>query len=175
MIRGRGDVEGLIAPLTALVRSLDRNQPLYNVMTLERIVFAPLARLRLMVLMMLLFAASSVAVAAVGVHAATSRAVADRMSELAIRLAVGSSRGSLFRTVVKVGMRPVLAGTVVGLMMAHALVRLLGTRLEGLLDGPMLPAYAGVALLVCVLGLAGMIVPAMKAMSADPIALLRSQ
>jgi len=97
------------------------------------------------------------------------------MSELAIRLAVGSSRGSLFRTVVKVGMRPVLAGTVVGLTMAHALVRLLGTRLEGLLDAPMLPACASVALLVGVLGLAGMIVPAMKAMSEDPIALLRSQ
>jgi hypothetical protein len=77
MLRASGDPTRLAAPLNALVRRLNPNQPLYNVLTLERIVFTQFARQRLMASMMAVFAVVALLIAVVGIYSVMSYGVAQ--------------------------------------------------------------------------------------------------
>jgi putative ABC transport system permease protein len=164
----------LAGPLTELVRSLNPNQPLFNVLTLDRVVFSPLARLRLIVIMIAVFGGVTVLVAAAGVYGTTSYDVSERMHEMGIRLALGSSPQRLFRLIVRDGMTVVLIGAVLGLPLARAFTRLLASQLEGI-GRPDASTYAAMFVLVVLVGLAGTAVPASRSMRADPREILRSQ
>jgi ABC-type antimicrobial peptide transport system permease subunit len=164
----------LAGPLTDLVRALNPNQPLFNVLTLERVVFAPLARLRLIVIMIATFGAVTVLVAAAGVYGTTSYAVSERMHEMGIRLALGSTPGRLFRVIVRDGMTVVLIGVAIGLPLARAFTRFIASRLEGIGHAD-LSTYVATFVLVALVGLAGSAVPAARAMRADPKEILRTQ
>jgi len=172
-LHGR-NAAALAGPLTELVRSLNPTQPLYNVLTLERVVFAPLTRLRLIVIMIATFGALTVLVAAAGVYGTTSYAVTERMHEMGIRLALGSSPRRLFRLIVRDGLAVVLAGALVGLPLARAFTRFIASRLEGI-GAADVATYAAAFAVVALVGLAGSAVPAVRAMRADPREILRSQ
>jgi len=165
---------GLAAPLTGLMRSINPNQPLYNVLTLERVVFAPLTRLRLIVVMIATFGALTILVAAAGVYGTTSYVVMTRMHEMGVRLALGSTPRRLFRLVVRDGMTVVLVGALVGLPLARAFTRFIASRLEGV-GAADVATYAATVALVALVGLAGSAVPAFRAMRADPREILRTQ
>lgn len=171
-LHGR-NAAALAGPLTELVRSLNPNQPVYNVLTLERVVFAPLTRLRLIVIMIATFGALTVLVAAAGVYGTTSYAVMARMHEMGVRLALGCTPRRLFRLVVRDGMTVVLVGALVGLPLARAFTRFIASRLDGIgpADGP---TYAATVALVALVGLAGSAVPAFRAMRADAREILRT-
>ncbi len=172
-LHGR-NAAGLAGPLAGLVRTLNPNQPLFNVVTLERVVFAPLARLRLISIMIAGFGALTVLVAAAGVYGTTSYAVTERMHEMGIRLALGSTPRRLFRLIVRDAITVVLLGIAVGLPLARAFTRFMASRLEGVGRADLL-TYVATFLLLALIGLAGSAVPALKTMRADPREILRSQ
>jgi putative ABC transport system permease protein len=164
----------LAGPLTAVVHSLDSDQPLFNVVTLEQVVFAPLIRLRLMAIMIATFGTLTILVAAAGVYGITSYAVTERTHEMGIRLALGSSPARLFRLVVRDSVRVVLLGAAVGVPAAGAFTRFVASRLEGVGRADV-STYAAMFTVVALVGLAGSAVPAFRAMRADPREILRSR
>jgi putative ABC transport system permease protein len=172
-LHGR-NAAALAGPLTALVRTLNPNQPLFNVLTLDRVVFAPLARLRLIVIMIAAFGVVTVLVAAAGVYGTTSYDVSERMHEMGIRLALGGTPLRLFRLIVRDGMTVVLIGAALGLPLAGAFTRFIASQLEGI-GQPDASTYMVLFVLVALVGLAGTAVPAARAMRADPREILRNQ
>jgi len=175
LLKGSGDdAAALAAPLTRLMRQVNPNQPLYNVLTLDRIVSTQLARRRLIMTMMAVFAGLALLLAASGVYGVLSYAVAQRAHEIGVRMAIGGSRGDVFSLVLGRGMRLVGFGVVAGLPIAYALTRVLAAQLVGVtrMDAP---TYLATVALVGVLGLLGCAVPAWRATRVDPIVTLRSE
>jgi ABC-type antimicrobial peptide transport system permease subunit len=176
LLRGQGDglAPTLAAPLTRLLRQISPNQPLFNVLTLDRIVSAQLARRRLIMTMMAVFAALTLLVAAVGVYGVMSYAVAQRAHEFGVRMAVGGSRRDVFSSVLTRGMCLVGAGVVAGLPLAYVLTRVLAAQLAGITRTDV-TTYAAMTVMVAVFGLLGCGVPAWRATRVDPVMTLRSE
>ena len=176
LLRGQGDglVPTLAAPLTSLMRQINSNQPLFNVLTLDRIVSAQLARRRLIMMMMAVFAVLALLVAVVGVYGVISYTVAQRAHELGVRMAVGGSRRDAFSLILTRGMCLVGAGVVAGLPLAYVLTRVLATQLVGITRTDV-TTYVTMTVLVAGLGLLGCGVPAWRATRVDPVMTLRSE
>jgi len=112
--------------------------------------------------------------AVVGVYGVASYAGSQRTREIGIRLALGASRGSVSRLVLRQGAASVLAGIIVGLLAALALTRLLRNMLvETSATDPLV--FLSVTVLLAAVGLWACYVPARRAMSVDPIAALRCE
>ncbi len=172
IVKGRAGAGALAAPLTRLMRQINPNQPLYNVLTLDRIVSAQLARPRLVMTMMGMFAAMALVLASAGLYGVMSYAVARRSREIGVRLAIGASRRDVFRLVVGRGAKLVAIGVGFGLPLAFALARFIASQLVGVTRTD--PAsYGFAAALAVALGLAGCAIPAWRAMRVDPVITLR--
>ncbi len=174
LIEGAGDPAALAAPLTRLMRQINPNQPLYNVLTLDRIVSTQLARRRLIVTMMAVFAGLALLLAAAGVYGVLSYAVARRAHELGVRMAIGGSRRAMFSLVLGRGMRLVGIGVLLGTPIAFGLTRVLAAQLVGVTRTDV-PTYVATTVLVTGLGLLGCAIPAWRATRVDPIVTLRSE
>ena len=121
----RGDASTLAQPFVSVVREIDPDQPLYNVLPLDQIMKARLAKERAMASVMNLFAVPTLLVAALGVHAAMSYVGIVRRREVGVRLALGASRADTIRTLCWRGGKQVLVGLEVGIVCAVILVSVL--------------------------------------------------
>lgn len=171
-VRAHSGAGALAAALRRVVRSLDAGQPLYNVWPFERVVFASLERLRALVTMMCLFSAMTILVAGTGVFGAVAHAVIQRRHEMAVRLAIGDHSSALFLRTVLDAMKLVLAGGCAGIPVAYALVRLIGSEIDGIGDHDV-GTYAAVLLLISAVGIMGSAGPALQAMRTNPMSLLK--
>jgi predicted lysophospholipase L1 biosynthesis ABC-type transport system permease subunit len=171
----RYDVGGegaAVAALRQAVREADPGLPLADVRPVADHVRASLAPRRLNTGLLAAFAGAALLLAAVGVYGTVAYAVTRRTRELGLRAALGASRGALLGMLVGQGMRPVLAGTALGVAGALVLSRVLRRLLYevGATDAATFVAVpallAAVALLACHL-------PARRATRADPMAALR--
>jgi predicted permease len=169
-----GDGRTLALPLTRLVRGLDPNQPLYNVLTLEHIAAARFARPRLMLATMTTFGIVTLLLAAVGVHGVMAYGAALRRREIGIRLALGGTPRAIVAMMLRRGAKLVSSGIAVGLPVAIAVGWFLQSELFdlGMADLTLFVAAASVALAA---GLIASLSPALRAVRVDPIATLRSE
>jgi putative ABC transport system permease protein len=142
--------------------------------TMDTIVAQALGQARLMMWLLGLFAVVALVLATVGVYGAIAYAVEQRTSEIGVRMAFGAERRQILRLVADQGMRPVVAGLVVGLAAALALGRLIASQLyQTSSHSPLLLAAT-----VAVLGAAALVacvIPARRATSVDPMDALRAQ
>jgi predicted permease len=148
------------------------NQAVANVETLGEIESQSVAPARLRTALLAIFAGIALVLAAVGIYGVVSYSVAQRVHEMAIRLALGASPGGLLRLVIGEAMIMVLVGLALGVGAALALTRVLASLLYNTSPtDPMTWGAAG-ALLAAVALLAGCI-PARRAMRVDPMVALR--
>ena len=174
IVRGDGNVALLSQAMRNAVTATDREQPLFDVQTMEARAQASLGQRRLTTLLLMLFSILAVLLAAVGVYGVFSYSVAQRAHEIAIRLALGSARGRVLRLVVTEAVWLVAAGGVIGLAGAFFLSRLLRSMLVGV------SAHDAVSLCVAWLvmmavGTIASYAPAAKASRIDPNALLHAE
>jgi predicted permease len=163
-----GDPQALVEPARRVVAELDPEVPFFGTRTLQERIDDSLLERRAPMLLLMIFAAVALFLAAVGIYGALAYSVTQRTREMGIRIAMGSGSGKVFGLVVGQGLRVVGVGLVVGGLGALALARLIQSLLYGV--QPADPAViAGVGLILGLTGLAACILPARRATRIDPV------
>jgi putative ABC transport system permease protein len=172
--RTRGDPLALSAAVKHEVYTLDPNQPITVLTTLDRVVSDTLAAPRFDAVLLGGFAALALALAVLGIYGMLSYAVSQRTQEIGVRMALGARRNEVVRLVMGRGMALAGAGVALGLAGALALTRVL----RGLLHevSPTDPTtLAATALLLVAVALPACWIPARRATGIDPLIALRAE
>ena len=171
-VRTQSDPLGLLPALRSAVQSLDKNQPVYRVATMEQLLARTVAARKFSMLLVVLFAAVALVLSVVGLYGVMAYTVTQRTHEIGIRTALGAQPGHVLRLVIGQGMMLALTGVAVGLAGAFGLTRLMKSLLYGV--SAVDPAtFAGVALLLTAVALLACWVPSRRATQVDPVVALR--
>jgi putative ABC transport system permease protein len=172
--RGVGNAEHLAAPAREVIRSLDAEQPVADVRTMEGWLARSLSRSRFSTLLLAVFAGVAALLAGVGIYGVMSYSVAQRTHEVGIRLALGARGRDVLKLVVGQGMKLALIGLALGLAVAVALTRLMEKLLFGVSPTDPL-TFVVVALMITIVALLACWLPARRAARVDPMIALRSE
>ncbi len=160
--------------LRATVRSLDPLLPLTQVQTMEEALAQSEAPRRFNTVLIGSFAFAAVLLAILGIYSVIAFSVASRVQEMAIRMALGSQRGSIIRLVLQSGAKLAVIGCIIGLAGAAAASTLLRSLLFGVSPfDPLVMSVAAVSVLLLAVAASGL--PALRAASIDPMRALRGE
>jgi putative ABC transport system permease protein len=164
------------ATLTATIRrefaTVDPQLSVARIRTMDQVMAESTARQNFNMLLLTIFAALALLLAAIGIYGLMSYSVEQRLQELGIRMALGASGGEMLRLVVGQGMRLALIGAVLGLAAAFGLARLLASLLFGVkITDPV--TYLAVAGILATVALLACVIPALRATKIDPVIALR--
>jgi predicted permease len=173
-VRGRGDRGTLLNAARTAVHSVNKVVPLANVATLDELVQASISGQRVRTALLSLIAGAALFLAALGLYGVLAYSVAQRSTEIGIRMALGASAPQLFRMVLLDGMRPVIIGGAFGFAGAYSASRLIRSLLFGTVPADP-PTYLTTVLILTAVCLVACAIPALKAIHLDPIASLRRQ
>jgi predicted permease len=162
----------LATAITSEVRAMDPNIPIFDIKTMDQRLSESLARRRLAMLALGVFAGFALLLAIIGIYGVISYSVAQRTNELGIRLALGASQVDVLRLVLSAGLRLTLTGIVVGIVLSFAVTRFLSSLLFGVRATDLL-TFSALSLLLVVVSLLGCYVPARRATKVDPLLALR--
>ncbi|MGH9939929.1 MAG: ABC transporter permease, partial [Blastocatellia bacterium] len=154
------------------VWALDRDIPIADVRTMEQILATVIAQPRFNTILLGLFAAVALLLAAVGIYGVLSYAVTQRTHEIGIRLALGAKAGDVLKLVVRQGMALALTGVALGIAASLALTRVMTGLLFGVRANDPL-TFVTISLLLILVALLACWIPARRATKVDPIAALR--
>jgi putative ABC transport system permease protein len=156
------------------VRSLDKEQPVNDVRTLDEIISRTYGAIRFPMALIWIFSALALILSAVGIFGVMSYTVSRRTQEIAIRIALGASRGEVLGLVLREGMGVTAIGVAAGLAGALALSRVMAGYVYGVTSTDPATFVAASLLLTCVALLASYL-PAVRASRVDPIRALRCE
>ena len=172
VVRTTGNPADLAPTVKRAVWSLDANLPISEVLTMDRAVADATAEPRFLALLLGIFAAVALLLAAVGIYGVMSYAIARRTHEIGIRISLGATRASVLQMVLRQGMMQALAGTALGLAGALLLGRLMTKVLYGVKPNDPV-TFAVVTAVLGAAALLAICVPARRAMRIEPMAALR--
>jgi ABC-type antimicrobial peptide transport system permease subunit len=172
LARTAGEPSALAADIRAEVQRLDQDLPLFELMTLRELQARSRWHLRVFGTLFFIFALIALLMAAVGIYAVVAQATGRRTQEIALRMALGATRGSIIGLVLRRGLLQLLAGMVLGMAAAFAATRLMGELLFRV--SPTDPiVFAAVPMLLVAVGLFACWLPARRASSLHPAKALR--
>ena len=174
LVRTRGEPLSIVAAVRNAVRALDKDVPVTQVQTMEKVLGASVAQPRFSMLLVGLFAALALVLSAVGIYGVMAYAVSRRAHEIGVRMALGAGASQVLKLVLKDGMTLALAGIAVGLLGAFALTRLMASLLFGI--GAKDPVtFASVAAFLAFVAFIACYIPARRATKVDPLIALRDE
>jgi len=173
-IRTKGDPLSASAPAQHEFESLDAQLAPSKILTMNQVIAQSTARDNFNVLLLTVFAAVALSLAAVGIYGLMSYAVQQRTQEFGIRMALGADRGKIMRMVLGQSMILAAIGTGIGLIAAFGLTRLLSVFLFGVKSTDPL-TYGMVAVILAAIALFAAFVPARRATRVDPMLALRHE
>jgi putative ABC transport system permease protein len=154
--------------------SVDKNQPIFEVKSMDEIISGIVSAQRLAFLLLGVFAFLALALAAIGIYGVTSYVFSERTHEIGLRMALGAQPGDISRVVLGHGARLAGFGVIGGIVAALALTRLLSSLLFGVgATDPL--TFFGVAILLTLVTLAACYLPAHRATRVDPMVALRCE
>ncbi len=172
LVRTAGEPLSLTSALRAQVRELDRELPLDTVQTLESVMAHSVASPRFYTLLLGLFAAVALLLAAAGIYGVMAYSVEQRTHEIGIRMALGAQTSDVLKLVVGQGLLLALVGVVIGVGAAFALTRLMTKLLfEVTATDPL--TFVFIALLLTAVAWLACYIPARRATKVDPMVALR--
>jgi putative ABC transport system permease protein len=174
VIRSTHNVEALALPVQRIVSNLDRDLPVADVLTMDQMLGKSTLSESFNATLLLAFAILALLLAAVGLFGVLSYIVAQRTTEIGIRIALGAQREQVLRRILFDGLRPALFGLVLGLAASAATVRLLRSMLYQ--TQPLDPAvFALVAATLLSVAALACTIPAWRASRLDPMQALRTE
>ena len=174
VVRTRIDPKSLIAALRDVVRSADPDQPISNIMTMNRILNNVLVTERFGAVLMGTLAISGLMLACIGLYGVMAYAVKQRTGEIGLRIALGAQRKHVLALFMGEGMKLTLLGVIIGLIAAWGATRLLVSLLFGL-GATDAATFCAISLLLGLVGLVACYFPARRALSVDPVIALRTE
>ncbi|MEW6206894.1 MAG: ABC transporter permease [Acidobacteriota bacterium] len=172
IVRAEGDPVDLAAAVRQQVWSIDPDQPILRLTTMEELLAEAVAPRRFNMIVFGVFASLAVALAAVGIYGVVSYAVSQRTREIGIRMALGAGSRDVLRLVISQGMAMAIAGVIAGLIAAFGLTHLIESLLfEVKSDDP--ATFLFISVLLTIIAFAASYIPARRAIRVDPVVALR--
>jgi predicted permease len=174
LVKTSGDPLQIVPAVRSALQAVDRDQPMTQVISLEQNLSAAVGQQRVSALLLGIFAALALVLAAIGIYGVTSYSVAQRSKEIGIRIAMGAQPGDVLRLIIGFGARLAFVGVVIGVIAALALTQLMKTMLFGVTATDPV-TMAAVSITLIAVTLLACYIPARRAMSVDPVIALRSE
>jgi putative ABC transport system permease protein len=171
-LRTAGDPMSLVSATRTQVQGLDRDQPIYDVRTLDQLISDNISGVTFSVQMMTVFGLIALVLAAAGIFAVMAYSVAQRTHEIGVRMALGARRIDVLRLVVGNAVLLAIVGLAIGLPISFAMARLLASTLFGVVRMDVVVFVIFTAVLALTAALAGYL-PARWATRVDPTVALR--
>ena len=168
VIRTAGDPAAFATTLRHEVQALDKDQPIYNVRTMDDVVANSLGTRRVSMQLFAVFAIAALLLAAIGIYGVMAYTVTQRTQEIGIRMALGAQRSDVLGLVVRQGMTLAAIGVVAGLAGAFSLTRVMASLLFNVRpDDP--TTYLAISFLLIVVAFLACYLPARRAAKLDPV------
>ena len=172
VVRTRGDAAALAPAIRNAIWSVDKDQPIVRVATMESLLARSEAERHFVVLLFEAFSLVALALAATGIYAVLSGSVAERTREIGVRSALGATRGSILIMMVRQGMVLTALGVLLGLACAAVASQVLSAMLFGISQLDPI-TYLGVIALLAAVAAIACFIPARRAAKVDPMVALR--
>jgi putative ABC transport system permease protein len=171
-LRGQLDPGAISAQMRSQIQSIDPELPVFEAETLDEVLSMSLSVRRFSMIMVVVFAATALLLAGLGIYGTISYVVNEQRREIAVRLALGAQRGSILKMVLRRGLGLAAAGAGLGVACASIVSHLMAGLLYGVSPSDPLTFISLTGVLVTV-ALAACYIPARRAMRVDPIVALR--
>jgi putative ABC transport system permease protein len=170
----RADVEpiSLVSAVRSAVLVVDKDQPVSEIATMEEVLADSVAGKKFSTVLLFIFGAGALMLAAIGIYGVIAYSVSQRTSEFGIRLALGAQKSDVLGMVLRQGLGLVCGGIVLGLIGAVALTHLLASLLFGVSTTDLV-TFSAVPIILGVVALLASYIPAWRATRVDPMNALR--
>ncbi|MBZ5536611.1 MAG: ABC transporter permease [Acidobacteriia bacterium] len=172
VVHSDSNPEPLVSAVRRQILDLDSGISVGRAQSMEEVISASVSQPRLIAGLVGIFAAFALALAAVGIYGVMAYSVSRRTHEMGLRMALGARPNDILRLVVRQGMRLVMGGLGIGILVALALTRMLSHLLFATSAADPL-TYAGVSALLAVVALLACYLPARRATRVDPMVALK--
>ncbi|HUJ50120.1 MAG TPA: ABC transporter permease [Bryobacteraceae bacterium] len=174
LVKSRTEPATLTAAIRIAIASLDRNQPVNGITSMEQLVRDSVSTQRTTLILLVLFSALALLLAAIGVYGVISYSAAQRTHEIGIRMALGAGSREVVRMVIVHGARIAAAGILIGLIASLGLMRLLANQLFSVsVTDP--PTFIAMAVVLAFTSLLACYIPARRTVRVDPMIALRHE
>ncbi|MGH9403105.1 MAG: ABC transporter permease, partial [Terriglobia bacterium] len=174
VLRAESDPHMLAGAVRSAVQQVDKNQPLFDVTTMDEVIASAVAPRRFKMLLLGLFALLALILAAVGIYGVIAYFCSQRTHEFGIRMALGAQRKDVLKLVVGQGLKLTLIGVGAGIISALVLTRFLSSLLYGVKPTDPL-TFIAVSLTLAGVALLASYIPARRAAKVDPMVALRHE
>jgi predicted permease len=174
LVKSPLDPSALTSAVRTAVASIDRDQPVFAVATMNQVIEASVSTRRITLVLLGVFSALALVLAAVGIYGVISYSVAQRAREIGIRVALGAQRADVLALVLAQGARIACTGIFIGIAGAFVLTRSMARLLYSVnaLDPS---TFAGVAIGLAAIAMLACYIPALRTLRVDPAATLRHE
>ena len=171
-VRTTGDPLRLAPAVLAAIRSVDPEQPVASMMTMEKAIHDRAIGLNYVAVLMGVFGVLALVLSAIGVYGVMAHLVSEETHEIGIRMALGASHGSVLGMVLRRGMGTTVIGLAVGIAAAFGLARLVSSLIFGVTAADPV-TFIGIPLALILTAVLAIVIPARRAVKVDPILALR--
>jgi len=172
VVRSGLDPAALTSAIRAVVATIDKDQPIFAIATMRQLVEDSVSTRRITLILLGLFSALALLLAAIGIYGVISYSVAQRTREIGIRMALGAKSGDVLRMILAQGARIVGAGVAVGMIASLGLTRLMSNLLFSVNSADPL-TFTVVAIVLALVAMLACYIPARRTLRVDPAITLR--
>jgi predicted permease len=174
VVRTDGDPLRFSAAVKDRIWSVDKDQPVSRVQSMDQVLSDSVSRRRLYAVLLGVFAWVALLLAAAGIYGVVSYSVAQRTREIGIRVALGAERVDVLWLIIAQAAKLALTGELLGILLALAITRLMASLLFGTSAADPL-TFAGAPVVLSAVALAACYIPARRAIRVDPMVALRHE
>jgi putative ABC transport system permease protein len=171
-VRTAGDPLQAAPAVTAAIRSVDPEQPITDMRTLEKSIHNRSIGLNYMAALMGIFGGIALFLSAIGVYGVMAYLVSEQTQEIGLRMALGAQRGSVLQMIFRRGLTTIGVGLIIGLPLAYGFARLMASLIFGVTNTDA-TTFVGIPLALMAAAALAIYIPARRAMKIDPIVALR--